>query len=491
MKPRTLLAPALLVALSTGALASTSSSAELHVSTRYTDKSRLSVEVRGCEGTLFGVQASLDAAFQTGVQFLGVGTLDGRGTGRRAFGMPNADIFPPNTRVYLRAGYVEHGAMHATNTSSLLLNAIPSEHIDFTHAPSCRTIEPGEILRDQWAAVGVRIAVDTHDSTPNPIGIALDSSDPGVETDLATPGSGIGNLDERRNLLVIAGHHDGFDGDGNVDNPIAGEVGGIVVFTFDQPTHLDRITFVDVDAPGSFMRCFDGPTMLAEIPVQAIGDNSAQTIGFPEMAVTKLVVNLRSAAGIAELSYLPCPEELDFDHTMTGIPLGLVEGEVVSGQLRGAYGASIFADTHHATNAGRAIAMRPMGKSSIDDCDRTVLAVAADPTDANNDGILEDSRPEPLGGVIVIDFDFDVTWRSAQVVDVDGGEVSFFKAEDANGNLLGLFPLLIGPDGAIQTVTTGISGVRRIKLNLGGDGALVSLDYCADAHPDSGQGAHP
>jgi hypothetical protein len=464
MTPFRLLAPALLAFA-----APLAASSDLVVMTQVTDKSTLHVHVTDALGTFFGVQASLDPSFQSGVQLVGMGRLLS-GEGERVFRIASPGIFSPNTTVYLRAGYMNGGQVEFTPVTALLLNAVPAERIDFSYAPPCELVVNGEVLRDQWADVGVHILVDTSHPTNEPAAIALDSGAPDAEADLATPGSGVGNTVPRGNLLVIEG-----DGGG------AEDAGGLVVFDFDRPTYLDRITLIDVDTPDSYMRCYDGPNMVAEMDIPVVGDNSAQTLGFPLIPVTRLSIGLKSAAGIAELSFLPCAERVDFDHTMTGIPLGLVEGEVVRDQMRGLYGMRVLADTHHPTNDGVAVALR--SKNDEDTCDRLNLGVAADPTDTDGDGVLDGASAEPLGGVIVLDFDFDVTWRSASVRDVDDGEVSFFVAEDANGSFLGVFPLTVGSNNSVQTVAPDLSGVRRIRLNLGGDGALVALEYCADDQP--------
>lgn len=476
---RILIAP-LLVTLSS--VATAAGSGRIMPSTHESSSTRLDVAVEDASGGRFGVQVSLDPTFQRNVQFLGMALLDGAGDGHAAFPIPPSQAFPPNTVAYLRAGYTDGGQLVFTAPEAILLNPVPVERIDFRNAPACVGIANGERIEDQWAPVGVRIKVDTHHPTLPARGIALDSTAPGPETDLQTPGVGIGNTEDRDHLLVVAGDPTGFAS----STPVAEELGGVFVFDFDQPTYLDRITFIDVDRPGGFMRCYDGSTLMAEMSVPDGGDNSCQTMGFPLMPVTRLLVNIKCAGGIADLTYLPCAERIDFDNTLTGIPLGLRDGEIVQDQLRGQYGMRVFADTHHPTNVGRAITL-PAGSMgpAQDSCDRMWLGVAADSTDADNDGIADVAGPEPLGGVIVMDFDFDVTWRSARVVDVDQSEVSFFRAHDADGNLLGHFPLTVGADGSVQVVAPDLSGVRRIRLNLGGDGALLDLDYCADAHPEA------
>ncbi len=480
---RKILTAPLLLALSASGASAFSPAEEFIATSRVSADCSIDSAIRGAQGPVFMVVASTDPTFQHGVFKLGMGTLDASGNGQHTALIRDPEVLPPNFVIHVRAAYLARRGMRWTETKTLVLNAIPSERIDFTWAPDCLSISTGESLENQWNPVGVRVFADTHHPTLPSLAIALDSANPSPEMDLLTPGAGPGNVDAWEKLLVVAGNHGGFDSSNNVMVPVAEDLGGVVVFDFAQPTYLDRITLVDVDAPGGFMRCYDGATLIDEIALPMTGDNGVQTIGFPLQKVTRLKVNFKCAAGIAELSYLPCAERVNFDHTLTGIPLGLREGEIVDDELRADYGLRVKADSHHPTNQGRAILIRADGQVLPNDAEQMVLAVAAHPDDANQDGAVEIATPEPLGGVLVLDFDFDVTWRSARVADIDGSDTGFFKAEDAAGNLLGTFPLTAGPDGAIQEIAPGLSGVRRIKLNVHGTGALVSLDYCADAQP--------
>lgn len=457
---------------------------QITVSTRLVDDCRLNTELTGAKGSIFGVQVSADASFTGTVHTLGLAPLDATGKGRHSVVLPNPQNLPLNFTGWVRAAWIEKGKLAYSAPQALLFNPVPVERVGFTWAPDCSELVRGDRVDEQYAPVGVHVFADTHHPTNEGRTVAIDSRVPGLEPDLATPGAGPGNRRGWEMLLAVAGSLVDQDQDGRIDEPTAEPLGGVLVFDFDQPVYLDRITLVDVDQPGSVMRCFMGNTMVAEMGVPTAGENSVQTIAFPLEPVTRLKVNVRCAAAVAELSYLPCAERVNFDHTMTGIPLDLREGEVVTQQLRTAQGMRVFADSHHPKNVGRAIAVRGADEVVAGDAEGLVLGVAADPADADQDGVVDAPGLEPLGGVIVIDFDFDVTWRSAHVADVDGGEVSFFKAYDAQDVLLGVFSLTPGADRAIQEVAPDLAGVRRIKLNLGGTGALVSLDYCAEAHPE-------
>jgi hypothetical protein len=483
---RSLLALPAIAALSLGADAQLAfGSAELTTLSRVSAQNLLISHIEGATGAQFGLFASLDENFQGHFYRLGVGVLDVNGDGALQVALPDPDSLPANLRVHFRAAYVDGATIRVTQTTTVLFHPVPAERIDFTWHPDGQRIAAGERIAEQWAALGVHIVVDTHHATNAPAGIALDSTAPGpFEGDLATPGSGPGNRRGLDNLLVVAA--DMFDGDFDelVDQPGAEQLGGVVEFRFDQPTYLDRLTLVDVDAAGGRMRCFMGPDMVADLPIEPMGDGSAQVIGFPYEAVTRLRVNLKCAAAIGELSFLPCPEEVDFDHTMTGIPLGLASGEVIGEQLRASNGVRFRFDTHHGSNPSLGVLV-PLGSGLVDVegnplAEARVLAVAADPTDANSDGLLDAPAAEPMGGAIVIDFDFDVRWTSARVADVNAGEPSHFLAFDQYGNVLATYPLASLGAGVVQTVQPDLGGVRRIRLVLRGSAYLVGLEYCAE-----------
>ena len=110
-----------------------------------------------------------------------------------------------------------------------------------------------------------------------------------------------------------------------------------------------------------------------------------------------LVAAINTASSQGELEH-NFKVTIDFDHTMTGIPLGLQTGEVIRDQLRDANGVRFIFDTHHGTNKSLGVLVRrgdelldPEGNPVLE---RHVLAVAADPTDDNGDGLLDSPEAE-------------------------------------------------------------------------------------------------
>ena len=113
------------------------------------------------------------------------------------------------------------------------------------------------------------------------------------------------------------------------------------------------------------------------------------------------------------------------------------------------------------------------------------LILAENDIDADGDGLVDSPDDELMGGVLVIDFMMDVQFRSADVIDVDFGEVSFLEAYDADGLLLATFPLEQLGDNSVQTVVSDLfADVRRLELHLGGSGALANLVFCPEPPED-------
>ena len=64
--------------------------------------------------------------------------------------------------------------------------------------------------------------------------------------------------------------------------------------------------------------------------------------------------------------------------------------------------------------------------------------------------------------------------------DVDGIEFDQFILLDGMGNTLATQVVPDMPDGAVQSVSFDVPGVRTVILELGGSGALTRVLYCPD-----------
>jgi hypothetical protein len=108
------------------------------------------------------------------------------------------------------------------------------------------------------------------------------------------------------------------------------------------------------------------------------------------------------------------------------------------------------------------------------------MIIADNDVDADNDGLVDEPGDDPQGGMIALMFDFDVTFESATVIDIDENEMGWFVLYNGRGKPLGNYFLSSLGDNSVETISPGVNGVRRIELYLTGSGALAELLYCRD-----------
>ncbi len=158
-----------------------------------------------------------------------------------------------------------------------------------------------------WVSAGVQIT-----GNPGPAMI-FDSSNPtGGDTDLGTPhtdfgGPGVGaggaagtpgeNMIGRNNVLIISE-------DGNTTNPDDNAGGGTLTFTFGSPVRVDHVGLLDMEEPGSSLRAYDANgTLLADVPVPVLGDNSFQLVPVNKLNVSKLEVVFAASGAVTSVVY--------------------------------------------------------------------------------------------------------------------------------------------------------------------------------------------
>lgn len=437
---------------------------------------------------------------------LGTAPTDADGAGELLLGGRFLDGLPANFELALFATYMDaRGSSWRTDSVRFLLNAKPRELLDFDWAPGGVPLEAGTLVADQWASIGIRVSADNaHPGHPD-AAILYDSSDPGgADPDLTTPGLGPRNDVPRGMLLVIAENLVDGDGDGRVDVPDDEAWGGTLVFDFARPVVLCEATLIDVDVQQEpRMRCFHGPTLVQDVLLSDLGDhadNNSIRLGFAADPITRLEIELDGSAGLAELWFVPCAEVVGFDTTLTGIPTGLRAGERLVQQFQGnlgftvlgqnprpsAEGAAILFDTAAPTGGDNDLATpgyhptndRPLGLA---------LILAENTLDAGGDGLVDVPDDEAWGGVLSLEFEYRVVFRSVSVVDVDANESSYVElyrrhsdGDCALYDLVATLPLAALGDNSVQTVVADVPGVDRIDFVLGGSGAIADLSFCRD-----------
>lgn len=152
--------------------------------------------------------------------------------------------------------------------------------------------------------------------------VLFDSAHPsGEDADLGTPnqtfgGPGLGSGGESGqsgqngeafgNLLIIAENLiDTNPSDGRVDNPDDEAGGGLIRFTFEEPTAVDGLMLIDIDEDSrAGFTLYHGETLVATAQAGALGDNSAELIQLANHGViTQLDIELAGSGGLAYIEY--------------------------------------------------------------------------------------------------------------------------------------------------------------------------------------------
>jgi hypothetical protein len=147
--------------------------------------------------------------------------------------------------------------------------------------------------------------------------IVFDSLNPtGDDTDLRTPGTGIGNDTALGGLAIIAENDSDSDGDGLVDDPDDNAAGGTLVFDFacslqvtevslvdieEQNANIELINFVDHDADPFTPPILD---IVHTATVPSLDDNSVQTIDLSDAPfAVQMRVNLPGSGAVNNVNY--------------------------------------------------------------------------------------------------------------------------------------------------------------------------------------------
>ena len=214
--------------------------------------------------------------------------------------------------------------------------------LDFDTDAAGSPIVAGQIIDDEYAALGVIIGTINVGGGPD-LGVAFNSASPtGGDTDLRTPGTtGNAKSESFGNALIIQENGGDSDGDGIIDvvpDDEGSRPAGFHTFTFDRP--ITSIGFVLIDIEGleeimdgaspdsGFFRAFNNGALVGTVSFEdfitstssffdssvMFGNNSVNRIdpilasAFGAAAFNKVVFNLGGSGAISEIVYAPVPE---------------------------------------------------------------------------------------------------------------------------------------------------------------------------------------
>jgi len=370
--------------------------------------------------------------------------------------------------------------------------------VEFEWGLQAPPIEVGEIVTQTqpWAGIFTVGAQSTDPTGPDEL-VVFDSANPtGGDEDLMTPGFGVGNDTAFGHVLVIPEDLDDADNDGLVDEPNDEAFGGLTLFEFAGATDVVSLDILDIDDAGGEVRYYRGADLVKTVTLDVLGDNSRQTVEGAR-GVTRLEVEGGESRALAKLKVFPCRAVIDFDETTTGVPLDLPAGlDLGDAAPFAGLGLSISAQNNFPQKPQKAIVFDTGDVSGDDDDLMTpgpgpgndvalgnAVIIAENDVDADDDGLVDEPDDELAGGEIAFDFAIPVRFASITVLDVDENESSRVEVDLTNGDTV-VLPLAALGDNSAQTLDGDIGPTQRIRVVLGGSGAVPELVVCPQPPED-------
>lgn len=174
---------------------------------------------------------------------------------------------------------------------------------DFDTDSAGNPILPGQKIDNEYAAQGLIISATHPTKKTHSFAVAQDSSNP-AEYDHITAGFGVGNTTPYYNVLIVPRYLTDKNKDGLIDAPESQELkpGAKFTFAFDSRMGAASVTILDADLTevGSIVTYLNGKAV-DSFTIEALGDNSVQTISF-KGAYDTIKVNLGGSGAVAELT---------------------------------------------------------------------------------------------------------------------------------------------------------------------------------------------
>ena len=178
--------------------------------------------------------------------------------------------------------------------------------VDFDTDPYGNPIAAGTDLSETYAAWGIHsITWTVQNMSVVGMGIAFDSANPtGGDTDLATPGSGVGNTTALGNLMIGAENTVDANNDGLVDDPDDNASGAWIEFDFDDASCVTSLDFIDIEVsegPADVFLYDANGAQVAHYQVPGLGDNSVQTLTMGDCGVHSMLIDIYGSGAIDNL----------------------------------------------------------------------------------------------------------------------------------------------------------------------------------------------
>ena len=349
------------------------------------------------------------------------------------------------------------------------------------------SLAAGDIASMQFDGVTIRAERAGHAGEANRAMIFDTANPTGGDWDLATSNLG--------NVLIISEDLDSADPDDNAH-------GGTITVTFDQPSMVNALTFLDTEEPRPEIRLFDatgakiGGTIFG--PVTADGGQAVQQIGVA--GVARMEITLKGSGAIDNLDYaLPTTETLSDTATVTVVingegtnvpPVELLPPVAVDDTLTTTDTADITG-----VNIITAAGAPALGADTDPDAPQDQLRVVS----ANGESIapgtaasFQVTNGAGQSGTVTVDDLGNLTFTDAQ--GFEGGESSStrfsfdYVIADADG-LLSSATVTIDVTDTTVARTIQLSGSVQSTLLPGSQGLAIILDASIATDLVAGAGA--
>ncbi|MEM7506604.1 MAG: hypothetical protein AAF415_07645, partial [Pseudomonadota bacterium] len=185
--------------------------------------------------------------------------------------------------------------------------------IDFDTASNGDALASGDIVELQYDGVSIRAERSGNPGEANRAMVFDTENVTGGDTDLASSNLG--------NVLIISEDLDSSDADDNAG-------GGTFVFTFDEPSDVDTVTFLDTEEPTPVIQLFDadGNQIGSDIagPVTTDGGQGIAAINVDNVSTMKII--LQGSGAVDNIGFSVPTEESVSD---TAVVTVVIEGEGV------------------------------------------------------------------------------------------------------------------------------------------------------------------
>ncbi len=180
--------------------------------------------------------------------------------------------------------------------------------IDFETDALGATIQPGQLIDSEYAPIGLHISAQNRRSSHPDAAITFNSSSPtGGDWDLRTPvlgnvGPNTTNAD-LHNILIIAEDIVDNNNDGLVDDPDDEARGGTLFFNFDLTQNTaGTFTLVDIEEYNGCIAFYHEDAFVSFIHIPPLGNNSLQTLAFPETTFDEIRVQLTGSGAVGSFA---------------------------------------------------------------------------------------------------------------------------------------------------------------------------------------------